>query len=86
MTAGKVAAQLQRTPFVPLLFHLKDGRTFEVPHRDVARLLSYGVLVFIGLQEGTHHADGYDRFPYDAITRIELLRRKGGRSRRKKAS
>lgn len=86
MNAAEVETELLRTPFVPFRFHLKDGRTFEVAHRDVAHLLSYGVLVFIGLREGTHRADGYDRFFYDAITRIESRPPKRGQSRRKRAS
>lgn len=86
MTVDQVEAELTRTPFVPFRFHLTDGRTFDVAHRDVAHLLSYGVLVFIGLREGTRRAEGYDRFPYDAISRIEPNPPRRGRSQRRKAS
>ena len=76
---------LSREPFLPLRLHLADGRTFDVPFRDVARMLSYAVLVFIGMKEGSRQAKGYDRFSFDQITRIETLNARGGR-RRKKAS
>ena len=85
MTTAEVEAELTHTPFVPIRFHLVDGRTFDVARGDAAHLLSYGVLFLIGLRAGSHRADGYDRFPYEAITRIEPrpFRRA---SRRKKAS
>jgi hypothetical protein len=86
ISVDDVEAGLARTPFIPFRFHLKDGRTIDVPHPDVAHMLSYGVVVLLGLKEGTHEAEGYDRFPYDAITRIEPRPRKGGSSRRRKAS
>jgi hypothetical protein len=72
-----------RLPFVPVRLHLADGRTFDVPFPDVARVLSYGVLVFIGMKEGTRQADSYDRFTFDQITRIETLTSRGGRGRKK---
>ena len=91
MTAGddmlkdEIKAELQRDPFVPLRLHLLDGRTFDVPFREVAHVLSFGVLVFIGLKEGTRQAKGYDRFPFDHVERIERRPTRGGQ-RRKKAS
>jgi hypothetical protein len=86
LTAEDVRAELTRSPFVPFRFHLKDGRTFDVPHRDVAHTLPYGVLVLLGLKEGTHQADGYDRFPYEHINRIEHLPRKRNHRSQRKAS
>ena len=86
MLKEDVHEELAREPFVPLRFHLRGGRKFDVPFRDVAHLLSYGVLVFIGLKEGTHQAEGYDRFAFDEIERIEQLRRGKGGQRRRKAS
>jgi hypothetical protein len=74
---------LARAPFTPYRIHLLNGKHYDVDHRDVAHFLGYGVLVFIGLKEGTHQAKGYDRFPFDHIVRIEdrpVVRR------RKKAS
>ena len=76
---------LSREPFVPLRLHLVNGKTFDIPFRDVARLLSYALLVFIGLKEGTRQAKSYDRFSFDQIARIEELKSKVG-PRRKKAS
>ena len=86
MLKEEVKAELKREPFVPLRFHLKDGKRFDVPFREVARVLEYGVLVFIGLKEGTYQAKGYDRFSFESIVRIE--QRPGGnkKGRRKKAS
>ena len=86
MTDDEIETELLRTPFVPFRFHLNDGRTFDVPHRNSAHLLPYGVLVLLGLREGTHSADGYDRFPYEAIRRIEFNPPKRRPSRRRKAS
>jgi hypothetical protein len=86
VTADDVAAALERTPFVPFRLHLKDGRRFDISHRDVGHVLSYGVLVLLGLKEGSPKADGYDRFPFDAIARIELRSPKRGPSPRRKAS
>jgi hypothetical protein len=85
MLKEEVKAILEREPFVPYRIHLASGKRFDVTHRDVARFLGYGVLVFIGLKEGTRQAKGYDRFTFEQIDRIEELGSKGGR-RRKKAS
>jgi len=86
MLKQDVRAELTREPFIPLRLHLRSGKKFDVPFRDVAHLLGYGVLVFIGLKEGTHQAKGYDRFGFEDIVRIEKL--PGGKNgqRRKKAS
>ncbi len=86
VTPDAVEAELTRIPFTPFRFRLKDGRTFDVAHRDVAHILSYGVLVLVGLKEGTRRADGYDRFPYEAIARIERRPPKRGQATRRKAS
>ena len=77
---------LTREPFEPFRLRLTNGKTFDVPFRDVARILSYGVLVFIGLREGTRSAKGYDRFHFENIDRIEPLSKRGRSGRRKKAS
>ena len=81
MLKEQVQTMLERDPFVPLRIHLQDGRKFDVSHRDAARFLGYGVLVFIGLEEGSRQAKGYDRFPFERIERIEELPA-GGRPRR----
>lgn len=83
MTKDEVRTILTREPFTPFRIHLASGKQYDVDHRDVARFLGYGVLVFIGLKEGTHQAKGYDRFPFDHIVRIED---RPGVRRRKKAS
>ena len=85
MLKQEIEAFLSREPFVPLRLYLVSEKTFDIPFRDVARLLSYALLVFIGLKEGTRQAKGYDRFSFDQIARIEELKSKGGR-RQKKAS
>ncbi|HEX4792301.1 MAG TPA: hypothetical protein VH370_00830 [Humisphaera sp.] len=85
MLKEEVKSVVEREPFRPYRIHLQNGKRYDVPHRDVARFLGYGVLVFIGMKEGTRQAKGYDRFPFDDIARIENLRARGG-PQRKKAS
>ena len=85
MEKEQVKSILEREPFTPFRIHLANGKRYDVSHREVARFLGYGVLVFIGLKEGTRQAKGYDRFPFDQIERIEDLPAKRG-GRRKKAS
>jgi len=82
----EIKAELTREPFVPFRLHLSDGRTFDVPFREVAHMTPSGVLVFIGLKEGTHRAEGYDRFGFDHVVRIEPRPTRGKGKRRKKAS
>jgi len=81
MDKEAIRSELNREPFIPLRLHLKGGRTFDVPFRQVAHIVSSGVLVFIGLKEGTHSAKGYDRFAFANIERIE--HRTNGRKRKK---
>jgi hypothetical protein len=84
MEKEEVRTILSREPFTPFRIHLTNGKRYDVSHREVARFLGYGVLVFIGLKEGTRQAKGYDRFPFERIARIQdLPSRAGGR---KKAS
>ncbi len=86
MLKEEIRAELTREPFVPLRLHLSDGRKFDVPFRDVAHIIASGVLVFIGLKEGTHQAKSYDRFGFDHIIRIEHRPARGGGKKGKKAS
>ncbi|HZL37512.1 MAG TPA: hypothetical protein VFC78_19495 [Tepidisphaeraceae bacterium] len=86
MLKEEIKAAVWREPFVPLRLHLSNGKTFDVPFRDVARVLSYGLLVFIGMKEGTHQSKGYDRFSFDQIVRIEQRPANGRGRRRRKAS
>jgi hypothetical protein len=71
MLKEQVRTILTREPFTPFRIHLLNGKHYDIDHREVARFLGYGVLVFIGLKQGTHQAKGYDRFPFDHIVRIE---------------
>lgn len=84
MQKEDIRVELNRVPFVPLRLHLKSGKTFDVPFREVAHIVFSGLLVLIGLKEGTRTARGYDRFAFEDIVQIEP-RPAGGR-RRKKAS
>ena len=77
-----VRAELARDPFVPLRLYLRNGATFDIPFRDVARILSFGLLVFIGLKRGTRQAQSYDRFAFDDIVRIEQRPARSGRRRK----
>ena len=82
MLMDEVIHELDRNPFVPLRLHLQDGRTMKIPFRASAHILgTWGVLVLIGMKEGTRTAKGYDRCPFDYIVRIEKLPK--GRARRK---
>jgi hypothetical protein len=76
-----IRGELKREPFVPFRLHLTNGRKFDVPFRQVAHIVSSGLLVFIGLKEGTHSAKGYDRFAFEHIERLE--HRPAGRKRKK---
>ncbi|HEY8749342.1 MAG TPA: agmatine deiminase family protein [Tepidisphaeraceae bacterium] len=86
MDREEIRTELTRDPFVPLRLHLTDKRTFEVPFRQVAHMISSGVLVLIGLKEGTHSADGYDRFACEKIEWIEQLPQKSDASQLKAIS
>ena len=86
MKKEEVRGELTREPFVPLRLYLTDGRTFDVPFRQVAHMLGYGVLVLIGADIKAHTAKGYDRFAFEQIERIEPLPSKPSRGRRRKAS
>jgi len=52
----QIRAELTREPFVSLRLHLWNGKTFDVPFREVAHMLGYGVLALKGLKQGTHQA------------------------------
>jgi hypothetical protein len=85
MTIDEVETELLREPFVPFRVHLDNGKRYDIAFREAARLLTFGFLVFIGKKEGTHRAEGYDRFPYEQIVKIEH-RRVRGRHHPKKTS
>lgn len=42
--------------FVPFVFHLTDGRKFEVPHRDFIAV-GRGVISIVDKRDSTHTAD-----------------------------
>lgn len=75
MRKEDVEAELTREPFVPVRLHLTKGRKYDIAERRAAHMLGYGVLVLIGLKAGSVRAKGYDRFGFDAVERIEPLRR-----------
>jgi hypothetical protein len=82
MQSDEIRAELDREPFIPFRLHLKNGKTFDVPFRAVAHVVVGGLLVFIGLKEGTQSAKGYKHLAFDDIVRIEP-RPAGGRKRKK---
>ncbi len=86
MLKQDVRAELTREPFVPLRIFLNDGKHYDVPFPEVARYLGYGVLIFIGMKDGGHSADSFDRLGFDEIDRIEQRRGGSKRRNRKKAS
>jgi len=86
MTREDVRTALHREPFVPLRIRLADSRHFDVPFKEVAHFLGYGVLVFIGLKEGTHQAKSYDRFAIEQIVSIDPLPMRRMVKKRRKAS
>jgi hypothetical protein len=83
MLKEEIEAELGREPFVPLRLHLRNGKTFDIPFREVGHLLRSSLVVFIGLKEGTHQAKGHTEYVFEDILRIE---RRPGRPRRRKAS
>ena len=83
MQEDEIRAALNREPFVPFRLHLKNKKTLDVPFRAVAHIVVYGLLVLIGLKEGTQSAKGYERLAFDDIVRIEALPSRGGRKRKK---
>ena len=87
MTKDEVQAELKRDPFVPLRLYLTNGKSFDVPFREVAQLLGNDqVLVLIGLKQGTHQARSYDTFSLANIARIEQRPDSRSGKGRKKAS
>jgi hypothetical protein len=76
MLKEQVAAELDRRPFIPLCIFPKNGKRYDIPFRQVAHLVGYGVLILIGLKEGTHQAKSYDRFCFEDIDRIVLRPRR----------
>jgi hypothetical protein len=86
MLKEEVVAEINRDPFIPLRLHLRNRKTIKIPFRDAAWLIGGGVLVFIGKKQGKPIAKGYDRFPFDAIVRIEKIPSKSNGQRRRKAS
>ncbi|MGD0390597.1 MAG: hypothetical protein ABSC42_16755 [Tepidisphaeraceae bacterium] len=83
MLKEEVKSELGRDPFVPLRLHLKNGKTFDIPFREVAHDLGYGLVVFIGLRQGTRRAKGVATYFYDDILRIEQRPANRGHRRRK---
>src|SRR2546423_3625648 len=73
MLKEEVREVLSRKPFNPVRLVLKDSRTFDVELPDAARLTAHGVLVFIGMKEGTRQAQRHAEFGFDSIARIEPL-------------
>ncbi|HET6249198.1 MAG TPA: hypothetical protein VFE47_16000 [Tepidisphaeraceae bacterium] len=84
MLKEEIRAELDREPFVPLRVYLDSGQHYDIPIRRAAHILSVGLLVFIGMTEGGIRADGYDRFPFERVARIE--HRRFNRRHPKKAS
>lgn len=85
MLEKEVKSELARQPFVPLRLHLRDGKTFDIPFPEVAHPLQSGVVVLIGLKQGTHQAKGVHTYVYEDILRIER-RPARPHPRRRKAS
>jgi hypothetical protein len=87
MTEQEVLAELKNDPFIPLRVHLANGKTLDVPFREVAQpLKNNGLVVLIGLKRGTHQAKSFDWCAFDDIVQIERRPEKRGRQGRKKAS
>jgi hypothetical protein len=83
MLKEKIIAELVREPFVPLRLHLRNGKTFDIPFREVAYVLRSSVVLFIGRKQGTHEAKGHTEYIFEDILRIE---HRPARPRRRKAS
>jgi hypothetical protein len=86
MLKEEVKQEITREPFIPLRIHLRNRKKFDIRYADEARVLGFGLLVFIGKTPGKPIAKGYDRFPFEEIARIERLPSKSNGHRRRKAS
>ena len=86
MEKEQVRAELMREPFVPLRVHLRNGKRYNISFRAMTHMLEYGLLIFIGMKEGTRQAKAFDRFGFDAIDRIEQRPGAKGGRKRKRAS
>jgi hypothetical protein len=84
MTKEEIRKALRHEPFVPIRIHRTNGKRYDVPVQDAARVLSAGVIVMLGVKPGSRSATGYDVFPFAQVEKIE--RRPGKSVRRKKAS
>jgi hypothetical protein len=83
MTKEEIRKVLRAEPFVPLRIHRSDGKRYDVPVQDAARVLAAGVIVMRGVKPGSRSATGYDVFPFDQVVKIEQRTKP---TRRKKAS
>jgi hypothetical protein len=83
MLREQVKPELGREPFVPFRLHLKNGKTVDIPFRDVAHDMGYGLVVFVGLKQGTRRAKRVATYFYDDILRIEQRPADRGHRRRK---
>jgi hypothetical protein len=84
MTKEEIRKALRPEPFVPLRIHRSNGKRYDVPVQDAARVLSAGVIVMLGVKPGSRSATGYDVFPFDQVVKIEPRGAKP--TRRRKAS
>ncbi len=47
MTAEQLRAMREANPFQPFTIHLADGRTLDVPHRDLVSLSPSGRIIIV---------------------------------------
>jgi hypothetical protein len=71
MDRETIRAAVTREPFIPFRVHASDGRKFDVAFRDMVRALSAGLVVFIGMKEGSRQAQSFTELAYTNIDRIE---------------
>jgi hypothetical protein len=71
MDRNTVEAAVSRLPFVPFRVHAADGRQVDVLFPEMARVLSAGLLIFIGMKEGSRLAQSFVDLAYSNIDRIE---------------
>jgi hypothetical protein len=70
MTSDNVRSEIDKSPFVPLRFHLVSGKTIDVPVASAAWMLQSAVLV---MHEARVDDAGYDLVALRNIERIEQL-------------
>jgi hypothetical protein len=73
MNAEELRKELRRQPFVPLRFHLSDGKSYDVKHPEMVFLTRSWMYVGIESKLGSGVAEDHDLVSLMHVVRVELL-------------